>query len=256
MGYELYREVRDGAPTDWTLAERLVALLIADNANDQTRRSWIPVAGRQRKGRWVDGLTEQSGLTRAGVSKALQRLSARGFEFRIPISQGKDGRPVFAVRGHSLDFLVPPIPPRTCPQRADHRPGSHSSDQHPPFEPWADRRPGYDEERADHRPIKGGPPFAPSPQLLPPAKPLPSSSGDVDQSTTSTTSETDLIEIVIEEVRRATGHLIGPKWAARTLDNLKDRNLANPGAYIRAVIRKEPDPQTRFLSLYDDQDRR
>jgi hypothetical protein len=65
----------------------------------------------------------------------------------------------------------------------------------------------------------------------------------------------DLIKIVIEEIRNATGRTIGPQWAARTARFLLEgRGAANPAGYIRASIRGEPDPKMRFLSLYDNQD--
>lgn len=106
MGYLLYREVRDRAPEDWTPTERLVAWIIADDANDKTRKSWIK----------LPEIMQRAGIrTESGVRQALQRLAARGFEFRVPIGTGKDGRPVFAAKGHSLDFLVPLMPERQLP---------------------------------------------------------------------------------------------------------------------------------------------
>jgi hypothetical protein len=163
MGYPLYREIRDRAPDHWTPGERLVALMIADHADYNTRKATrLPLAGyrRERDGRWVDGLTDRTGLSAAGVSKALQRLAARWFEFRIPIAVGKDGRPVFAAKGHALDFTVPAIP-----QRADHGPVSERTDESPAFEQRADRNPANSAkgrtvvlQRAD-----GGPP--PFPQV-------------------------------------------------------------------------------------------
>lgn len=98
MGYLLYREVRDALPADCTPTERLVAWAIADDANDKTRRSWIK----------MPELMQRTGIkTESGVRKVLQRLAARGWEFRVPITTGKDGRAVFAARGHSLDYTVP-----------------------------------------------------------------------------------------------------------------------------------------------------
>jgi hypothetical protein len=101
MGYKLYREIRDNAPADWTHAERLVALMIADDANDQTRRSWIKLPELMAR----TGIRSQS-----GVRQALQKLAVHGYEFRVPIAKGRDGRPVFAAAGHSLDYLVPTMP--------------------------------------------------------------------------------------------------------------------------------------------------
>lgn len=107
MGYLLYREIRDRAPADWTHAERLVALMIADDANDDTRRSWIK----------MPELMARTGIkTESGIRQALTRLGHRGYEFRVPITKdgmpvvGKDGRKVFAAKTHSLDYLVPAMP--------------------------------------------------------------------------------------------------------------------------------------------------
>ena len=103
MGYRLYREIRDYAPLDWTPTERLVALMIADDAGEETRKSWIK----------LPELMARTGVrTESGIRQALQRLAKRGYEFRVPIAKGKDGRSVFAVKGHSLDFIVPPMPDR------------------------------------------------------------------------------------------------------------------------------------------------
>src|SRR5215469_11308797 len=90
------------APWDWTRGERLVALVIADIANDATRRTRRPVP------RYV--LTERTGYTASGIRRVLQRLAGRGFEFRVTHGLGKDGREVFSARGHATDYQVPPMP--------------------------------------------------------------------------------------------------------------------------------------------------
>lgn len=97
MGYLLYREVRDFAPADLSQAELVVALMIADDANEHTRRSWIA----------LELLCARARLKPTGVRGALQRLAARGLEFRVIHGYGKDGRPVFAAKGHAVDYLVP-----------------------------------------------------------------------------------------------------------------------------------------------------
>src|SRR5262249_5931196 len=64
-----------------------------------------------------------------------------------------------------------------------------------------------------------------------------------------------LIEIVIHEIEQATGRTIGPRWAEKTVDLLLNGHSAgNPAGYIRAAIRNERDPRTRFLSHYDRAD--
>ncbi len=97
VGYKLYREVRDFAPAGLTSGELVVAWVIADDANDSTRRSWISHAE----------LCFRARLGPSAVRSALARLAARGYEFRVPHGPGKDGRTVFATKGHATDYLVP-----------------------------------------------------------------------------------------------------------------------------------------------------
>jgi hypothetical protein len=97
VGYKLYREVRDYAPAGWSQSELVVAWVIADDANDDTRQSWIALAL----------LCAYSRLTERGVRAALHRMASGGHEFRVIHGYGKDGRPVFAAKGHAVDYLVP-----------------------------------------------------------------------------------------------------------------------------------------------------
>jgi len=61
----------------------------------------------------------------------------------------------------------------------------------------------------------------------------------------------DLIDLIIAELRKATGKDVTREWAAKTHDHiLAGRATSNPGAYIRSAIRNEPDPRKRFLPLY------
>jgi hypothetical protein len=100
VGYKLRREIRDYAPYDWKPYMRLVAMEIADDANDRTRRSWISLAD----------LCEYTGYSPRMIRHALHKLAAAGFEFRVSHGTGKDGREVFAVRTHAVDYLVPHMP--------------------------------------------------------------------------------------------------------------------------------------------------
>jgi hypothetical protein len=99
VGYKLYREVRDFAPADWTAVERLVAWVIADDARDETRRSFIE----------SELIAIRTGLSARGIRAALQRLSERGYEFRVSHGKGSDGREVYAARNHPPDYQVPLI---------------------------------------------------------------------------------------------------------------------------------------------------
>ena len=97
VGHALYREVVNFAPDDLSPGELVVAWVIADDARDSTRVSWISNAELCRRSR----------MKPSGVRAALGRLAARGYEFRAIHGYRKDGRPVFAAKGHAADYLVP-----------------------------------------------------------------------------------------------------------------------------------------------------
>lgn len=99
MGYELRRQLREALGPDITGLQRAVALEIADDANEQTRRSWVPLEDLARWTGAKDGSV---------VRNALKRLAAAGWEFRVPIGKGRDGRVLFAVPGTRMTFAVPP----------------------------------------------------------------------------------------------------------------------------------------------------
>ncbi|MFZ3592263.1 hypothetical protein [Streptomyces sp. BH104] len=100
MGYELRRQLREALGPDITGLQRAVALEIADDANDRTRRSAVP----------LEKLVLWTGAKDAGVVRnALKRLAAGGWEFRVPIGMGKDGRTLYAVPGRRMTFMVPHI---------------------------------------------------------------------------------------------------------------------------------------------------
>lgn len=132
MGSELYRMVRDGAPPEWTLAMRMVAWVIADDARDPSQG--LPEDGgwpwsviemsryRDSKGEWRDGLTERAGLSAHTVRHALAGLGKAGYEMREQVTDrdGKPvfdrlGRPVFAYHTHAVRYCVPPLKPRESP---------------------------------------------------------------------------------------------------------------------------------------------
>jgi hypothetical protein len=124
MGHELYRMIRDGAPPGWTVPMRLVAAMIADDARDPGQstakdggRPWsaIPVRGSWADGEWRDGLTERTGMSEHTVRRALAALGRAGYEMREQVAADSRGRPVFACKGHTLNFRVPPLKPRQSP---------------------------------------------------------------------------------------------------------------------------------------------
>lgn len=99
MGYRLYREIRDFAPQDWTSGEMLVALMIADDARDDGRISWIAPCELARRCRMGD----------RAIRKTLEKLAGKGYEFRVGHGKGKDGREVYATKDHPIEYVVPDI---------------------------------------------------------------------------------------------------------------------------------------------------
>lgn len=99
VGYKLYREARDFLPPDCTLAELAVAWIIADDARDESRRSYID----------AELLAMRTRLSATAIRGALRRLASRGYEFRVSHGKGSDGREVYAARNHRPEYLVPLI---------------------------------------------------------------------------------------------------------------------------------------------------
>lgn len=100
MGYHLRRQLREALGPNVTGLQRAVALEIADDANEATRRSWVA----------LEDLARWTGAKDAVVVRnALKRLAVAGWEFRVPIGKGKDGRVLYAVPGVRMTFAVPPF---------------------------------------------------------------------------------------------------------------------------------------------------
>lgn len=108
MGYELYRHVLDHAPAELDPTARAVLAVIADDANERTRISRIP----------MDLLMHRSGVTtRDALKKTFQRLARAGYEIRIPVGTDTLGRPIYAARGRATQYRIPVFPERDVPHR-------------------------------------------------------------------------------------------------------------------------------------------
>lgn len=99
MGYELRRWLAARLPQQLSSGERIVALEVADLAHEKTR-----IASQENA---VHIVGVRSGFTTKTVGKNLAKLAGNGIELRRPITTGKSGRPVYAVRGRELEFYVP-----------------------------------------------------------------------------------------------------------------------------------------------------
>ena len=115
VGYELYREARHHAPAGLGAPERLLLGILADEANDDTRRAWPP----------TEDLLAQTGLTASGLRQAFQRLAAHGLELRVAHGVNARGRAVYTAAGRQRDYYIPKLPapdgcvcPRCKPRKA------------------------------------------------------------------------------------------------------------------------------------------
>ncbi|MFM9649852.1 MULTISPECIES: hypothetical protein [Streptomyces] len=107
MGYELRREIREALGPNVTGLQRAVALEIADDARHDAD-------GRRSRASLKDLARWTGAKDTAVVRNALKRLAEAGWEFRVPIGKGKDGRVLYATPGHAMEFRVP-LPPEGAP---------------------------------------------------------------------------------------------------------------------------------------------
>lgn len=110
VSIRLVVEVLDHAPPDLTPSMCLVLVVLAELADDKTRRVRFP-----RGERPMDVLTRRTRLAEAGVRKAIRMLRERGIEVRVPIGTGRHGQPVFAAPGRAVDYRLPHLGPESKP---------------------------------------------------------------------------------------------------------------------------------------------
>jgi hypothetical protein len=154
MGYELYRHVLNHAPDDLDPAARLVLAVIADDANERTRKSYLG----------MPLLAHRAGMQPDTVGKALRRLAKAGFEIRVPIGKSKSGKPVYAAKGNRTTYLIPVFPEREYLQL---KPGWESdlSDQSPDEkQTFEDAKPGREGAKVGRGSAKVGREADPPPQ--------------------------------------------------------------------------------------------
>lgn len=107
MGSRLRRELREALPASVKGLQRAIALEIADDARYDDAWRYAPEKGRRSKARLSDLVRWTGAKDELSVREMLRRLSVAGWEFRVPIGTGKDGRPLYAVPGQAMQFCVP-----------------------------------------------------------------------------------------------------------------------------------------------------
>src|SRR5437879_4337068 len=112
---EVAEWLRTPAAAGLTAAERVVLLVIAERANETTRKVWRhkidDVSASER-------IREVAGMSKQNLTKVFNRLAARGLEVRVQVGTTDAGKPVFAHKGHATDFRLPELPASVqLPQR-------------------------------------------------------------------------------------------------------------------------------------------
>lgn len=107
MGSNLRRQLREALPPSIKGLQRAVALEIADDARWNDDWKYDPEKGRRSKAKLADIVRWTAAKDELSVREMLRRLSVAGWEFRLPIGKGKDGRLLYAVPGMAMQFRVP-----------------------------------------------------------------------------------------------------------------------------------------------------
>lgn len=105
---ELANWLTSPAAEGLTPAERCVLFVVAERAHERSR---IMLRHRGDAEQLVDRIALATGQARdSTLKRTFRSLAKRGLDVRIPVAQGKDGRPVFACEGHSMRFRLPEFP--------------------------------------------------------------------------------------------------------------------------------------------------
>lgn len=107
MSSELRRQLREALGPEIKGLQRAVALEIADDARYDDEWRFDAARGRRSKVRLADLVRWTGAKDELSVREMLRRLAVAGWEFRLPIGVGRDGRPLYAVPGVAMQFRVP-----------------------------------------------------------------------------------------------------------------------------------------------------
>ena len=101
------RQLREALGPEIKGLQRAVALEIADDARYDDAWRFDAAKGRRSKVRLVDLVRWTGAKNERVVRDALRSLSLAGWEFRLPIGTGADGRPLYAIPGLAMQYRVP-----------------------------------------------------------------------------------------------------------------------------------------------------
>lgn len=231
VGIQLITEVLEYAPGELTSRERLLLVVIAEDARDSTRTGWPG----------MDKLTRRTGLSASSVRDILAQLARRGYELRVPAGTDTNGKPVYAHHGRNTAYRLPDFRERRQDPGTFKAPDSRHLDETKAPDSRHERRQVSGTKAPDSR--------RPSPHI---SSDIPSCARDDDHPENGN-PET---QAVIAALHRRTGQAIDPGRAAgvvRQLVGERGSGSARPGvgsrvAYLAGAIAKDPDP-SRFLPM-------
>jgi hypothetical protein len=205
VGYKLRRWLALNLPDGVSSGERLVALEIADQADDETRRA---------TGVQLDDVVRRTGFANTKqVGKVLGKLAANGVEMRVAVGKREDGSPVFAYEGRRTMYRVPeageigPVVPL---------PGEHS----PEVPQAGDHSPSGPPDGAERSPARG--------QEVPQAGDLYSSSSP--QRSSSSAGSSTHVTYVVQRLQ------VDDDEATQLINTIRERHAPRSiGAYLRGM---------------------
>jgi len=223
MGYALRRWLADRLPLELSSGERLVALEIADQANEETRLAY----GKNL----LQTVARRTGFANEKqVGHVLGKLAKRSIELRVqltkngePFFDGK-GRPVFAYEKHETTYKIPfesecpALVP--CPQD---QPGPVGAGPDAPSGPAS----GAEWSRADGRVVPRARPTGP-------ASAGPFSSGSPHDSSSLLSHERVVMEalaeyeVTVDEMREV----------IKEIRQATKGKIENPTSYFRAIAQR------------------
>lgn len=237
MGIRLVKEVLDHAPADLPASDRLMLVVLAESARDETRACF---PGN-------DVLAQRNGVDPRSVRRTLTRLEGRGLIERDEVGTDRNGRPIYAHRGHATVYRIArlavaepvplPVPPAPVEDPESRTPLS------PIDEGKADARVLHLAEKGGQpRPERGTPVTGKADTAVPP--PLTVPSGNPHPRGRSR----DERAAVIDAVRERTGRTIPDDHADRVVAQLLAgrSDIRYRAAYLRSAVHRDPNPD-RFV---------
>jgi hypothetical protein len=88
--------------------EFIVLFTIADRVLDGRARIMRRFKGDDCE--LYDRICQVAGVERSGLKDVLARLAARGLDVRVVYKHDRNGRPIYACKGHAMDFRFPDLP--------------------------------------------------------------------------------------------------------------------------------------------------